>query len=154
MPQIKYSVTINSPIGRVFRYVVDVKNAQKWQPDVRKAYDDGEALRIGAIISQDRSTRLLQWRLDLNADVIEYRPNKLVEYKGALGRFSIHGRLEFESSRRTTTVTESIDVRMGCMYFMFSPLMGNVMQRRTRKTLETLKNVLESEAEEPDSSEE
>ena len=153
MPQIKYSVTIDRPIGRVFRYVADVKNAQKWQPDVRRAYDDGEALRVGAIISQDRATRLMQWPLDLNADVIDYRPNKLIEYKGALGRFSVHGRLEFESSRRTTTVTESLDVRMGCMYFMFSPLMTSVMQRRTRKTLETLKSVLESEADESEESE-
>lgn len=153
MPQIKHSVSIDKPVGRVFRYVAEVKNAQKWQPDVRRAYDDGEPLRVGAIISQDRATRLLQWRLDLNADVVDYRPNKLIEYKGALGRFSVHGRLEFESSRRTTTVTESVDVRMGCMYFMFSPLMNGVMQRRTRKTLETLKAVLEAESEEPEGSE-
>jgi len=149
MPRVRYSVTINRPVDKVFQFVTNLENASKWQPDVVQVYHAEESLRIGMIISQDRSTRLLHWRLDLNADIMEYRPNKLVEYVGALGQFPVRGRLEFDGTTRATTVSESLHIRMGIRLAIFAPFMKTVMQRRTRRTLKMLKTVLETESPNP-----
>jgi uncharacterized membrane protein len=146
MPKVRYSVTINRPIGEVFRFATDPEKVQEWQKDVKKIYHPEESLRAGVILSHDRNTRLFTWRLDLNADIMDYRPNKLVVYQGALGRFNVQGRIEFDAVRRTTTVTEEVDIKMGCTMFMFSPFMTAVMKRRTQKALDTLKSVLEEKS--------
>ncbi len=145
MPQIEQSVTINRPISEVFRFAADFENkAQQWQPDIIQHYQTEDKVRVGVMITQSRSTRLLGWRLDLNADITGYQPNKLIEYKGVLGRFPVLGRLEFSSAGGSTTVTESMDIRLGCLFAPFSPLMTMVMTGRTRRVLERLKQLLES----------
>lgn len=148
MPQLRYAVTIDRQVGDVFYYVADQQKTTEWQRDVIQVYQAEEPLRAGLIVSQDRATRLLGWRLDFNVDIMDYRPNKLISYEGALGRFRVEGKMQFESVRRATTVTEIMTIKMGIMYFIFSPLMSAVMKRRTRKTLDTLKAVLESGASE------
>lgn len=145
MPQIEQSVTINRPISEVFRFAADLNaNGQQWQPDILAHHQTDEKLRVGVMITQSRSTRLLGWRLDLNADIIGYQPNKLIEYKGVLGRFPVKGRLEFSGSGGTTTVAERLDIRLGCLFAPFSPLMTMVMTGRTRRVLAKLKQALES----------
>lgn len=144
MSDVEYSVTINRPVYDVFRYATNIENAQKWQPDVKEVHRTNDNLRVGTMITQVRSTRLLRWRLDLNADITEFQSNKVVEYKGVLGVFPVVGRIKFESSGRTCTVTESLDIRMGCLYSPFSPLMRGTMSRRTKRALETLKTQMEN----------
>lgn len=145
MPQIEQSVTINRPIGEVFRFVADFdNNAQQWQPDIFQHHQTEDKLRVGVMITQSRTTRLLGWRLDLNADITGYQPNKLIEYKGVLGRFPTLGRIEFSGAGGSTTVTERMDIRLGCLFAPFSPLMTMVMTGRTRRVLGKLKQMLES----------
>ena len=144
MPIVRHSVTIDRPLAEVSRFVVDQTKIQQWQLDVRQIYHPEESMRPGIILSHDRATRIFHWRLDLNADVTDYRPNKLIAYQGALGQFRAKGKIEFEGHGRSAIVTETVDIRMGCLMFWLSPFMSAVMGRRTRKTLERLKIVLET----------
>lgn len=144
MPEINQSVTINKPVSQVFRYVVDPEKTREWQTDVEAVHQTDDKLRVGVMITQKRETYLLGWKLDLNADVITYQPNNLIEYKGVLGRFPVTGRIEFQSAGGTTTVTENINVRMGFLFGLFSPFLRGVMSRRTQRALKTLKSQLET----------
>ena len=144
MPIVRHSVTIDRPLAEVSRFVVDQTKIQQWQLDVRQVYHPEESIRPGIILSQDRATRIFHWRLDLNADVTDYRPNKLIAYQGALGQFRVKGKFEFEGHGRSAIVTETVDIRTGCLMFWVSPFISAVMGRRTRKTLERLKIVLET----------
>ncbi len=146
MPQVTHSTTINRPVGDVFRLAGNFDNAPQWQPDVESNHQTEDKMRVGVMITQHRRTRLLGWRLDLNADIVGYQPNRLIEYKGMLGNFNVNGRMEFASSGGTTTVTETMDIRMGFLYGLFAPFMRGVMKRRTRIALENLKTLLETKS--------
>jgi uncharacterized membrane protein len=146
MPKIIYSVTINQPIGKVFRFATDFKRIAQWQTDTKDFHCSENKPRVGIFITHTRSTRLLRWKLDLNADITDYRTNKMLEYKGALGHFHAHDLLEFSSKGRSTIITETINIRMGFLNSIFVPLMKRVMQKRTKKALNKLKELLEAGA--------
>ncbi len=144
MPQVEGSITINKPISEVFRTAIDLGNSHSWQPDVTDTHLSTERVRVGAMVTQVRTTRLFGWKLDLNVDVIDYVPNRMLGYKGVLGRFPVIGQIEFESTGGTTTVREHLNIRMGFLYGIFSPMMKGTMTRRTRQALQALKTHLET----------
>ncbi len=146
MPEVKQSVTINRPVGEVFRTAMDFNRVTEWQPDIQESHLSEERPRVATMIMQRRSTRLMGWKLDLNADITNYVPNRMLEYKGVLGRFPVLGQLSFDSERGSTRVTEHLEIRMGFLYALFSPMMRGVMSRRSRKALEGLKNMIESKS--------
>jgi uncharacterized membrane protein len=147
MPLIEHSVTINRPIGEVFRFIADFRNDPQWQPDVKAVHLSETPPRVGVMVTQTRNTFLFSWRLDLNADIVTYNLNKSIELKGVLGQFPVNMTYTIESSRGTTQVKQSYDVRMGFLFGLFAPMLSGVMRRRTRATLEKLKTLLESRAE-------
>jgi hypothetical protein len=69
--------------------------------------------------------------------------NRLIEYNGVIGRYPVVGALKFESQGGSTVVTESLDIRMGCLFAPLSPLMNMIMGARTRRMLGNLKKVIE-----------
>jgi uncharacterized membrane protein len=144
MPQIKESITINRPISETFRYATNFNTSPEWQPDVQSVHQSEDKPRAGVMVTQNRKTYMMGTKLDLNADIIDYNLNHFMEYKGVLGKFPARGRLSFESGGGVTTVTETIDIRMGFFYAVFSPFMSRTMSRRTRTALEGLKQRLES----------
>lgn len=144
MPHIEQSITINRPVNEVFRIAGNFEKAGEVAPDVMSTHQTEERPRVGVMVTQNRSTRVFSWRLDLNADITGYIPNKIVEYKGVMGRFPVEGRIEFQSAGSTTTVIERIDIRTGCLYSVFNPLLGSAVSRRTRRAQAGLKKHLES----------
>ena len=147
MPVIEHSITINRPVGEVFRFVADFRNDPQWQADVQKIFQTETPTRVGVMLTETRSTRVLNWRLDLNVDVVEFQMNKAIHLKGVLGQFPVQATYIFESARCATQLKQTFDIRMGFLFSLFSPLMTGVMRRRTTTTLEKLKGLLESRAE-------
>lgn len=143
MPEVTVSQKINRPVFDVFRMFTQVEELEKWQPDLKSAHQTDDRLRVGVMVTYVRSTRAMGWQLDLNADIVDYVPNRLIGYKGIIGRFPATGRIEFESSGGTTTVTETINVRMGFLFGLFSPMVKGALTRRTRNALNKLKEVME-----------
>lgn len=149
MPVVEYAVTINRPIGEVFRFVADFRNAPQWQSDVTEVHQTEGSTRVGSMVTEVRSTRLLGWKLDLNADITDFQLNKLLEYKGVLGRFPVTGTLTFEATRGATRVTHALNIRMGFLFALYSPLMAGVMRRRTQTTMDALRALMDSRADKP-----
>lgn len=146
MPYIEQAITINRPLNEVFRIAGNFEKSGEIAPDVMSTHQTEERPRVGVMVTQNRSTRVLNWRLDLNADITGYVPNKIVEYKGVMGRFPVEGRIEFQSGGGTTTVVERIDMRTGCLFSIFNPLLSGAVSRRTRRAQAALKKHLESGA--------
>ncbi len=142
MPKISAQVTINASVGDVFRYAIG--DMKVWQPDIEAMDMTDDRVRQGISITQRRSTFMMSWRLDLNADITDYKPNKLLEYKGVLGRFPVLGQLEFTSQGGTTLVVETLNIKMPFITSLYSPFMRRVMTNRTQKALNTLKSQLET----------
>lgn len=149
MPLIEYSITINRSVGEVFRFVADFRNTPQWQTDVDQVFQTEPSLRTGVMVTETRRTRLLGWKLDFNADVIGYQPNRMIELKGVLGAFPCKTIYTFETARGATQLTQSLDIRMGFLYGLFAPMMRGVMLRRTQSSLEKLRQIMESRTEQP-----
>jgi uncharacterized membrane protein len=147
MPHIEESIVINRPISDVFRFVSDFRNGPQWQKDITNVHQSEGKTRVGAMITETRSTRMLRWRLDLNADILGYVPNKSIEYKGVLGQFPVAGQLRFEMQGGATQITHSMNIRTGCLFSLFGPLLTGIMRRRTRRTLNALRQLLEARQE-------
>lgn len=145
MAEIKYTVTINRPVGEVYRFVSNFKNDPQWQGDVTDVHQSDGALRIGTMLTESRSSRAWTWKLDLNADVIDLKPNKLIEFKGVLGIFPVRKRYEFNFSRGTTEFTQEITVKISFIYMLFSPFIRRAIKARTQKTMNALKALMEQE---------
>lgn len=144
MPQVEHTITINRPVGEVFRLVADFRNDPQWQKDVAEVHQTEGSTRIGTMVTEKRNLRVWTWRLDLNVDVVDYQPNKLIEIKGVIGQFPVLGRYEFSFSRGTTQFTQSLDIRMGFLYGLFSPFLRGAVLRRTKTSMEALKQLLEA----------
>jgi len=142
MPKINVQVTISASISDVFRHAVN--DFKVWQTDIEAMDMTDDRIRQGISITQRRNSYLMGWRLDLNADITDYKPNKLVEYKGVLGRFSVTGSLEFTPQGGTTLVSETLSIRMPFLTGLYAPFMRRVMTTRTKKALSTLKSQLEN----------
>lgn len=143
MPEITVSETINRPVMDVFRMFTYSSELTKWQPDLKSVHQTEDRLRVGVMVTYVRNTRVLGWQLDLNADIVDFAPNRLIGYKGIIGRFPSSGRIEFESSGGVTTVTETINVKMGFIFGLFSPLVKSALSNRTKRALRKLKETLE-----------
>jgi uncharacterized membrane protein len=145
MAEVRDSISINRSITSVFQLAADTDQLDQWQPDVTASHYSDKKLRVGVMITQDRKTYALGWKLDLNADIIEYVPNRTISYKGVLGRFPVLGTIEFESSGGATTVTETIDIKIGILHILFSPLIRGAVSKRTRQSLQALKILAEKQ---------
>jgi hypothetical protein len=88
--------------------------------------------------------RALFYLLDLNADVIEVKPNRKVEYKGVMGLFPFTASYSFEPTGLSTKVTEIIDLHVWGLHRIFGGLVTGSLKRRTERTLTNLKSHLES----------
>lgn len=144
MPEISHSITVNRPVNEVFRAVADMNNAQSWQPDVTASSMSDEKMRVGIMITQTRTTHALGWRLDLNADVLDYAPNRLIRLQGVLGRFPALVTYTFESRGGATAVTETVETRTGCLFALVTPMLSSAISKRTKKALAGLKESLEA----------
>lgn len=146
MPVIEQTILINRPVGEVFRFVADFNNTPQWQPDVEQVFQTEPSLRTGVMVTESRRLHLMGWKLDLNADIIAYQPNRMIEFKGVLGSFPLRAVYTFETARGATQFTQSFDVRMGFLYGLFAPMMSGVIRRRTQRSLAALKQMLEARA--------
>jgi uncharacterized membrane protein len=145
MPVIKRSVTIERPISQVFPYVADFSKHPEWQPDIIQLHLSHDKARVGNMITINRQLRALFARLDLNADIVDYQINKKIEYRGTMGMYPVLGSYTFEPQGRSTTVTETVDIRMWFLPRWFTGWLFSLrLGARTESVLKNLKQVLES----------
>jgi uncharacterized membrane protein len=146
MPVIKHTVTIERPVSEVFSYVSDFSKYSEWQPDIISIHQTEGKTHVGSMITIERHLRAVFARLDLNADITDLQLNKIIQYKGTIGVYPVIGSYTFEPQGRTTVITETTDVRMWFLPRFFTGwLFTMALKNRSQKTLDNLKNLLESE---------
>lgn len=145
MPEITTSVTVNRPVSQVFRIAADTSRVQEWQTDIIASHFTEERIRVGVMVTQSRKTRAGGVRLDLNADVTDYQPNKVIGYRGVVGRFPSTIRMEFNPQGGATKVTETINIRLFFPFGFIGFAFKGALRRRSRNMLEQLKAIAEAE---------
>lgn len=144
MAEISHKITIQRPSFDVFKAVADFKTAAEWQPNtVQISLSAAEPLRVGTMISQTR--RFMGRTVFMNADVIEYVPNKKIELKGIFIIFPFTRTITVDSSGGgQSTLSDHITLRTGCIYFWYTPILTAGLRGQTKAEWDTLRRRLES----------
>ena len=140
---IKEYVEINQPHDAVFNYTTIANNWPTWQTFIIQAAQTSEGqVQVGSTFTG--VTRLLGLNMKWKAKVNEYNP-----YLG-WGKYIISGdvtlqeNMVFEPLEEKTRFTLTYDMRIGGLFKIVSPMILWAMRNETKKSLNKLKNIIES----------
>ncbi len=145
MAHIERSVVIDKHVGEVFAYVVDFDRHPEWQPEIESVHQGEGKIHVGSMLSIRRRLRALFAQLDLNADVVDYRINKRIEYTGSIGTYPMTESYTFDSQGRSTKVTKTTDIKFWILQRLFIAIFINrTLTTHAEKSLSNLKHVIET----------
>jgi hypothetical protein len=147
MPRIQNTITIDRPVFDVFRFVADFEKADQWQPNlISTNLIESGPTRVGTMIALNR--RFMGRTVFVSADVTEFQNNRKLELKGVMINFPYIRTIETQSSGgRQTRVTDTIEIKTGCLYFWYSPLLRTFLGGQINQEWGNLKHLLETRTE-------
>lgn len=150
MINIKLDILINQSVDHVWTFMTNFANVKLWMSGVIDVHaTSGRSMGVGLKVRKVQRF----WGLvtDVIYDTTEYDPNRKIAYKTLSGTMSSH--LSYEAS----ITLESLGVRTKLIYrghgalhgFLrpAEPLFALVMKRRFRRDFNTLKVLVEDQAE-------
>ena len=143
MTIIKEKVEINQPYDAVFNYTIVADNWPTWQTFMVQAAQTSEGqVQVGSTFSG--VTRLLGLNMKWSAEVNEYKPNTGWGKYIISGDITLQENLAFESLEEKTRLTLTYDMRIGGFFKIVSPMIVWAMRNETKKSLNKLKDIIES----------
>lgn len=141
--QIDYTITIQKPLFDVFRLGTDYNSFASWQPRVKTSVVmPGDPVRTGSNVSIEKEGLL--GTTFVNADLIDFQRNKMVEMNGIYGRFRFRRKTEYNSGGRETVVRERLEMNPGCLYFWYTPFLQRALLNEMKREWEAAKKRLET----------
>jgi hypothetical protein len=143
MARIEESVEINCPAGKVFPFTTDAGRWPDWQSFVVSAEQTSPgAVAVGATFSG--VVRLLGLSMKWTGKATEFQPDRIWAKAITSGGFKIVEHLVCDDVDGRTRFTIVFDIEAGGFMRLVSPLLVGAMRRDTKKSLVTLKGILEA----------
>ena len=140
---IKEKVVINQPHDIVFNYTTVADNWPTWQTFIVQAAQTSEGqVQGGSTFSG--VTRLLGLNMKWSAEVNEYAPNIRWGKHITSGDITLQENLLLEALEEKTRLTLTYDMSIGGFFKIVSPMIVWAMQNETKKSLNKLKDIIES----------
>jgi hypothetical protein len=144
MAIIKESVEIRCPVEKVFAYTTEANNWPKWQSIIVEAEQTSqEAWRIGTTFKG--ITRLMGLSMKWTAEATEYEQNKKWTKNIKSGSITLDEHVTYVPVEERVRFTILYDMKIGGLFKLFSPMIISSMRKETKKSLNQLKNILESQ---------
>ena len=143
MLELEHSVLINRPVGEVFNFVTDPKNATKWRVGLLEAKQVSEGeLKVGSIIEE--TVQVLGRKLSSKVEVTALKPAQQRGIRVKLGPLPIDMSEHYEETPEGTRlrVVGQTDVK-GPQRLAARAAMSQV-KRQLEQELANIKRVLES----------
>jgi uncharacterized membrane protein len=144
------SPLINQPVQKVFNYVADTRTLPQWSGpavEVRDIQQD----TLGELGEGDEFTaihKFLGQRVEEHVEVTAYEPNRHVRHWSTGGPMPIEVNYIFEEVPGAgTRLTVSLDTQPEGFFKLIGPVFRSAVKRTVRNDLQTLKDVLEAQAE-------
>lgn len=139
---IEYTTTVQKALPEVWRMATDYDEFPNWQPATRTAkVNPNDPIRAGSMLYLEKMHPL--GLTFINADLVEFQRNKLVEMKGIYGRFRFRRTTEFMSGGRETTIRDRLEMNPGFLYFWYTPWLRATLTRQMREEWKILKQTVE-----------
>jgi len=145
MISVECSTIINRPVEEVFDFLSNMENNLKWrasQIEVRKT----SAGPIGVGTTYRLVNSLLGRRVELEAEVTEYLPNRKYTSIDKSGTLPLRAQRIFEPVEGGTRVTVLLKAEPGGLFKLADPLLARLVQRRIASDLANAKDLIETGA--------
>ena len=144
------SQLINQPVQNVFNYVADPRTLPQWSGPTVEVRDIQQNAP-GALGEGDEFTavhKFLGQHLEEHSEVTAYEPNRHVRYWSTGGPMPTEINFIFEEVPGAgTRLTMSMDNQPEGFFKLIGPVFRRAVKRTLRNDLQTLKDVLEAQAE-------
>jgi uncharacterized membrane protein len=140
---IEHKVTVRRAVPEVWRMISDFEDYPRWQPHTRLVkVTPNDPIRQGSMLYLEKSDPF--GLTFINADLIEYQRNKMIDMKGVYGRFRFRRTIELNLSGMETLVRDRIEVNPGCLYFWYTPLLRALLNGQMQREWDAVKKALEN----------
>jgi len=148
MADIEHKITVSSRITDVFKLVTnydDAESIKTWQPAITSiGVTAGNPIRTGSMIAIKK--QFFMSEIFVNMDILDIQRNKRVEFKGYHGRFPFQRVIEFTPQGTETTISDSISINTGFLYFLWRPFLLNTLKGQTAKEWQRLQQHIEQDS--------
>jgi uncharacterized membrane protein len=144
MAHAEENITINRPANAVFDFVLDGTNNPLWRPgvvDIQRV--PGKPSGVGEVYKQGLKGPGGR-RIEGDYEIVECRPNELIEFQVIAGPARPTGTYRFESAGNATQVTFVLDLKPKGLARLMDPLIAQTMRSEVAM-LSNLKAYLEGQ---------
>jgi hypothetical protein len=142
MARIEESVEIKCPIDKIFDYTTEASKWPKWQSIIREAEQTSQGCWSPGTVFRGVS-HILGLNMKWTARATQYEPNKQWSKDITCGPMFIAEHVTYNPVGADTKFTIAYNMKVGALFWPFSPLIASSMRRETKKSLGNLKNILE-----------
>jgi uncharacterized membrane protein len=143
MARIEENVEIKRPVEQVFAYTTDAKSWPKWQSIIVES-EQTSAGPFSVGTSFRGTTRLMGRSMPWTAKVTEFEANRMYRKNIDSGTVTIAQHNTYQPLEGGTRFTIIYDMRVGGFMKIMSPVLASSMRKELKKSLGTLKSVLEA----------
>ena len=145
MISVKVSIVINRPIGEVFDFLSNMENNMKWRTSQQEVQKLSEG-PIGVGTTYRMVNRFLGRRLETEAEVIEYEPDRKYTTRDKSETLPLKAQRIFEAVEGGTLVTFIINVDPSGIVKIAAPLVAARAKRSLESDAANLKDLMEAGA--------
>ncbi len=144
MAHAENSITINRPISTIYDFIMEGANNKLWRPavlDIERV--PGKPTGVGAVFKQGVKGPGGR-RLDADYEIMEAKPNALIQFQVIAGPARPTGTYHFEADGNSTRVTFTLHYDAKGLAKLMEPMINQTMRSEVAM-LSNLKSYLESQ---------
>ena len=145
MATIEESVEIKRPVDRVFAYTTDAKSWPKWQSIIPESEQTSQGA-VGVGTTFRGISRMMGINMRWTAEVTEYKPTRQFGKDISSAGMIIKQHNTYEPIEGGAKFTIVYDMKVRGLFNLFSSMLARTMRKELKKSLGSLKGVLEVEA--------
>jgi uncharacterized membrane protein len=145
MLKIETSIVIDRPVGEVFAVLSNLENNPKYSSGFLEAKKTSEGpIGVGTIFRAVQKS--LGQRVEAEAEVTEYEPDRKFTLKSKSGPFPVKLQNTFEPAEGGTRVDFTLQGEPGGFFKLAEPLVARMAKRNIEGDLANLKDLMEAHA--------
>jgi len=143
MPRIEEGVEINCPVGKAFAFTTDAVRWNTWNSIIPEAEQTSPG-PVGIGTGFKGTSRLMGRTMKWTATAIEYEPDRKFGKNINSGSVLIEQHNTYSPTKEGLRFTIVYDVKVNGFLKLLSPMMVSSMRKELKKSLVTLKKILEA----------
>jgi uncharacterized membrane protein len=145
MINVEVSIVINRPVAEVFDFLSNMENNMKWRTSQQEVTKLSEG-PIGVGTTYRMVNHVLGRRLETEAEVIEYEPNRKYTTRDKSENLPLKAQRIFEAVEGGTRVTLILQADPSGVFKIAAPLFATMAKRSIESDITNLKDLMEAGA--------